>query len=110
MLAENRETEFTAEDLVDEDDWQLYEENEEDACIVSEASLFEEEEIDIPRLKQEIETIERFIDKAKHIKEDSKAKALLTALEQSFAKLRDMGANRKALIFTESTKTQSYLL
>ena len=109
MLAENRETEFTAEGLVDEDDWQLYEENEEDACMVSEASLFEEEEIDIPRLKQEIETIERFIDKAKHIKEDSKAKALLTALEQSFAKLRDMGANRKALIFTESTKTQSYL-
>lgn len=109
MLAENRETEFTAEGLVDEDDWLLYEENEEDACMVSEASLFEEEEIDIPRLKQEIETIEGFIDKAKHIKEDSKAKALLTALEQSFAKLHDMGANRKALIFTESTKTQSYL-
>ena len=109
MLAENRETEFSAEGLVDEDDWQLYEENEEDACMVSEAGLFEEEEIDIPRLKQEIETIERFIDKAKHIKEDSKAEALLTALEQSFAKLHDMGANRKALIFTESTKTQSYL-
>ena len=109
MLTENHKAEFHAEDLVDEDDWQLYEENEEDACMVAEESLLEEDEIDIPRLKKEIETIGEFINKAKHIQEDSKADALLTALEQSFAKLHDMGANRKALIFTESTKTQAYL-
>lgn len=109
MLTENHKAEFHAEELVDEDDWQLYEENEEDACMVAEESLLEEDEIDIPRLKKEIETIGEFINKAKHIQEDSKADALLTALEQSFAKLHDMGANRKALIFTESTKTQAYL-
>ena len=77
--------------------------------MVCEESLFDEDEIDVPRLKREIETVEGFIDKARHIKEESKAKALLIALEQSFDKLREMGANRKALIFTESTKTQAYL-
>ncbi|MGN0310090.1 MAG: helicase-related protein, partial [Bacteroides sp.] len=82
---------------------------EEEASMVCEEGLFDEEEIDIPRLKEEIETIEGFIEKARHIKEESKAQALLIALDQSFAKLHEMGANRKALIFTESTKTQAYL-
>ena len=54
MLTENHKTEFHAEELVDEDDWQLYEENEEDACMVAEESLLEEDEIDIPRLKKRL--------------------------------------------------------
>ena len=94
---------------MDEDEWQTYQEYEDDSAMVCEESLFDEDEIDVPRLKREIETVEGFIDKARHIKEESKAKALLIALEQSFDKLREMGANRKALIFTESTKTQAYL-
>lgn len=109
MLEANKNEELNVEELVDEDEWQTYQEYEDDSAMVCEESLFDEEEIDVPRLKREIETVEGFIDKARHIKEESKAKALLIALEQSFDKLREMGANRKALIFTESTKTQAYL-
>ncbi len=109
MLEANKTEELNVEELVDEDEWQTYQEYEDDSALVCEESLFDEDEIDVPRLKREIETVEGFIDKARHIKEESKAKALLIALEQSFDKLREMGANRKALIFTESTKTQAYL-
>ena len=109
MLEANKTEDLNVEELVDEDEWQTYQEYEDDSAMVSEKCFFDEEEIDVPRLKREIETVEGFIDKARHIKEDSKAKALLIALEQSFEKLHEMGANRKALIFTESTKTQAYL-
>ena len=109
MLEAHKTEELNVEELVDEDEWQTYQEFEDDSAMVGEERLFDEDEIDVPRLKREIETVEDFIDKARHIKEESKAKALLIALEQSFDKLREMGANRKALIFTESTKTQAYL-
>ena len=109
MLEAHKTEELNVEELVDEDEWQTYQEYEDDSAMVCEESLFDEDEIDVPRLKREIETVEGFIDKARHIKEESKAKALLIALEQSFDKVREMGANRKALIFTESTKTQAYL-
>ena len=109
MLEAHNTEELNVEELVDEDEWQTYQEYEDDSAMVGEERLFDEDEIDVPRLKREIETVEDFIDKARHIKEESKAKALLIALEQSFDKLREMGANRKALIFTESTKTQAYL-
>ena len=109
MLEAHKTEELNVEELVDEDEWQTYQEFEDDSAMVGEERLFDEDEIDVPRLKREIETVEGFIDKARHIKEESKAKALLIALEQSFDKLREMGANRKALIFTESTKTQAYL-
>ena len=109
MLEAHKTEELNVEELVDEDEWQTYQDFEDDSAMVGEERLFDEDEIDVPRLKREIETVEDFIDKARHIKEESKAKALLIALEQSFDKLREMGANRKALIFTESTKTQAYL-
>lgn len=109
MLTEQKETELDIETLVDEDEWQTYQEYKEEREVVCEEKLFEEDENDLPRLKQEIETIDEFIRKAKNIKEESKVKALLKALEESFTKLHEMGANRKALVFTESTKTQAYL-
>ena len=109
MLESNRLIDINPEEMVDEDDWAVYEENEDDAAFVGEQELFDEEEIDIPRLKAEIKTIEGFIAMAKGITTDSKASALLTGLEKSFAKLHEMGAERKALIFTESTKTQAFL-
>ena len=97
---------FDIDDLVDEDEWSLddYEELPEE-----EAELFDADEIDIPRLKAEIATIAGFIEKAKGIKKESKAKALSKALKEAFQKLEEEGAERKALIFTESTKTQAFL-
>lgn len=72
-------------------------------------SLTDDDCIDVPALKEEIAILEGFIEKAKTIGHDSKSVALLAALEQSFKIQEESGASRKALIFTESTKTQSYL-
>ena len=69
----------------------------------------DEKKINKAKLRDEIDTIQRFIDLAKKIPCDSKAKSLLNALEKAFSQLPAIGANRKALIFTESTRTQKYL-
>lgn len=69
----------------------------------------EDEEIDVPSLKAEIATIEGFIQQAKNVSDESKPRALLSALSEAFGQLEQQGARRKALIFTESTKTQAYL-
>ena len=47
---------------------------------------------------------------ATSIEHNAKGKALLKALHIAFAKAKEMGAAEKAIIFTESRKTQSYLL
>ena len=106
MLKNERQERFDVDDLVDDGDWSLdeYEELPEE-----EEDLFDAEEIDIPRLKTEIATVVGFIEKAKNIKTESKSKALTKALEEAFKKLAEQGAERKALIFTESTKTQAFL-
>jgi hypothetical protein len=44
------------------------------------------------------------------IEHNAKGRALLTALEVAFAKAAELGAAQKAIIFTESRRTQSYLL
>jgi hypothetical protein len=47
---------------------------------------------------------------AKRIRDNAKGEALLTALHRAFQELERLGAPRKALIFTESRRTQDYLL
>ena len=66
-------------------------------------------EINLKVLCAEIEKIKSFIELAKTIKKDEKSDVLLKALKTGFQKLDEMGANQKALIFTESRKTQLYL-
>jgi superfamily II DNA or RNA helicase len=65
--------------------------------------------IDRARLSAEIAELERYILWARSIGVDTKSRALLTALDVGFAELARMGARRKALIFTESRRTQEYL-
>ena len=107
MLKNEKQERFDVDDLVEDDeDWSL---DEYDELPEEEEELFDADEIDIPRLKAEIATIAGFIEKAKSIKTESKAKALTKALEEAFKKLAEQGAERKALIFTESTRTQTFL-
>ena len=46
---------------------------------------------------------------AQNIKEETKAIKLVEALEVAFNRIKAIGGNRKALIFTESRRTQEYL-
>ena len=61
-------------------------------------------------LQAEIADLEEFARLALSIDHNAKGKALLKALDVAFAKARELGAAEKAIIFTESRKTQSYLL
>ncbi|MEW5787294.1 MAG: SNF2-related protein [Pseudomonadota bacterium] len=61
-------------------------------------------------IEQEIEELRHFKTLATNIRDNAKGKALLTALDRAFAELDRLGAARKAIIFTESRRTQEYLL
>ena len=65
--------------------------------------------IDLAKLKLEIAELERFITWAHSIGVDTKSHALVKALEIGFAEMAKTGAARKALVFTESRRTQEHL-
>lgn len=67
------------------------------------------EAIDLRLLNKEIDEIKSFLDIARSIKKDSKAEKLLLALDKGFNQTIKLGGNKKALIFTESTRTQKFL-
>ncbi|MDP1527129.1 MAG: SNF2-related protein [Rhodocyclaceae bacterium] len=61
-------------------------------------------------LEQEIADLDAFAQLATSIQHNAKGKALLKALGVAFAKAKELGGAEKAIIFTESRRTQSYLL
>lgn len=61
-------------------------------------------------LEHEIAELTEFFTLAISITENAKGQALLSALGIAFAKAAELGAKQKALIFTESRRTQEYLL
>ena len=66
--------------------------------------------LDIQGIEAEIKELEAFRDLAVSITENAKGQALISALSQGFRKAIDLGGVEKALIFTESRKTQNYLI
>lgn len=65
--------------------------------------------IDRVKLREEIEVLRHLGDWARRIGIDTKTQTLLKALEIGFAQMATTGGARKALIFTESRRTQDYL-
>lgn len=91
---------------------------ETDLLEESQAEEVEEEEgipdeipnvIDRAQLEGEIAELDRYITIAHGIQVDTKTRALLKALEIGFNEMAKNGAARKAIIFTESRRTQEYL-
>jgi superfamily II DNA or RNA helicase len=102
-LAEELDEDYESlDELVDEggaDEW-----NGQDA---NEASSTRSER---DAIAHEIDELRHFKTLATNIRDNSKGKALLTALGRAFAELERLGAPKKAIIFTESKRTQAYLL
>lgn len=73
-----------------------------------EAATGEPAQLDI--LRQEIRDLERYRALAVAITQNAKGRALLVALDRAFMEAEKLGAPRKAIIFTESRRTQEYLL
>jgi hypothetical protein len=65
--------------------------------------------LDRQALNAEIAELARYAQWARRIGIDTKSRALLTALELGFAEMQKMSAGRKALVFTESRRTQDHL-
>lgn len=99
-LDEDWLTHFITDDDMDEE---LLEE-------IDEPNENTETTVDVDIVRSEIAEVEQYIRLANKIKEDSKSHALLTALDQGFGRMFEMGAQRKAVIFTESKRTQDYLI
>ena len=107
------------EELVDGDelgDDFLEEEQEiEDAVDESSNSLAvpgiapEKNQVDRQKLEAEIAELDHYAQWARSISVDTKTRTLCAALDIGFAEMKKMEAPRKALIFTESRRTQDYL-
>ena len=60
-------------------------------------------------IQEELDKVNAIIDVAKRIKTNSKVTALKQALEIDFSYQRDNGIAQKAVVFTESKRTQKYI-
>jgi SNF2 family DNA or RNA helicase len=96
-----------------EDEWAEDDEDSEDAKEAANSKLTPQQ---LEELRQEMSTLREFHALAKNIQKNSKGEVLLTALSRGFAAARSAKANhesaalqQKALIFTESRRTQEYL-
>ena len=94
------EAEEIEDDLLDEI---LAEDEEADAPETARVT------IDRKKLREEIEILQRLATWARGIGIDTKTHTLLKALDIGFEQMTTTGAARKALIFTESRRTQEYL-
>lgn len=105
VLQENLLQQLAEQDDINTDDWEdeLAEDEDEDAAGQ------QAREVTLAALQDEIAELDSFIEQARLLTTDTKADALLKALEHGFAQMAELGAPRKAIIFTESKRTQSYL-
>lgn len=64
---------------------------------------------ELTMMGEEVEALKQFQSLARSIIKNSKGEVLLTALKRGFAAATEKGAQKKAIIFTESRRTQEYL-
>ena len=97
-------------ELLDEDDLEGLDELQ-DEWTGDEEGLTESElaKIDPALLKDEIADLRRYADLAESITSNAKGDKLVPALGEAFRQAEALGAARKAVIFTESRRTQQYL-
>ena len=98
LLLELDEDFETADEL--DEEWQ------EEEVLIEEVIYSEQ---DIENIKVELKDLKEYRLLAQHIRKNSKAEHLFTALDKGFTELERLGANNKALIFTESRRTQDFL-
>lgn len=107
MLDRNKAASIGDNDIVNE-----YADDNDEWVDAEEVETYEAEElhpVDIEGIRKEIKELETFRDLAEKIRKNSKAEHLFVALDKGFEQLRSLGAASKALIFTESRRTQEFL-
>ena len=102
-----REPAESLEDALDQD-YEALDETAEEWADEEYAETLSEDNRDA--LEQEIADLDAFTELATSIEHNAKGLALLKALDIAFAKAQEIGAAQKAIIFTESRRTQDYLM
>lgn len=93
-------------DLVDE----LAEDAEDEGDDAEDTSISDLlDQIDIDKLNAEIAKVDDFLARARSIGTDTKTRQLITALDSGWKKLAELGAQQKAVVFTESRRTMQHL-
>mgnify|MGYP002567045781 CR=1 FL=1 len=98
------------ESELDLDDFDTYEELADEMADEEEDILTTDLMHDRDGIKKELAQLAQFAKLAKSITSNSKGDNLLIALQQGFQKTAELGGQKKAVIFTESRRTQEYLL
>jgi len=111
IIAEKKITHKDFEIATDDEDEliedYLEEEGNNPKVEIQEVQLFDK---DISAIEEEIEELETFIALAKSIEIDTKVKSLMKALTKGFEAQIQLGVkDQKAIIFTESRRTQQFL-
>lgn len=88
-----------------EDDFEVLEELQDEW----EEEEVPEPEIDPTLIREELAELLEYADLADRIQHNAKGEALLAALKMAFERACGLGAKKKAVIFTESRRTQDYL-
>lgn len=99
-------------DLADEldQDYEALDELADELEAVADGSAKVSTVAEISAIRAEVGELESFRNLAISITENAKGTALLQALNVAFKKLDELGAAKKAIVFTESRRTQEYLL
>lgn len=99
---------FTADDLTEEEIESL----EAETALVTEFGPGAAEALDKntrEAMRAEVDELRSYAALARSINVNQKAVKLLEALDMGFERLDELGAPQKAIIFTDSTKTQEYI-
>ncbi len=96
-------------DLLDGDDLDGIDDLEDEWCDDVEEDLRTLRNIDPVLLKDELDELRSYADLADKIENNAKGESLIPALHAAFKHAQQLGAARKAVIFTESRRTQEYL-
>ncbi|MGO2097155.1 MAG: SNF2-related protein, partial [Candidatus Microbacterium stercoravium] len=106
-LRDNRGGLFLADfEAGDELEEEIVEEAEETAAQSSSTALDGDM---LRRMRAEVDELREYAALARSITVNQKAVKLNEALDMGFERLRELGAAEKAIIFTDSTKTQEYI-
>jgi len=95
--------------IEDLDDYETGEETAEEAEEFNEKPAEFAEPADAQALRKEIASLKEFQLLAEGIRDNEKGFALLRGLKRAFEGILELEGNRKAVIFTESRRTQEYL-
>lgn len=98
------------ESELDMSDFDTYEELDDSDSDAEDDVLTADLEHDRAGIIKELERLNEYAELAKSINNNAKGDNLLLALEEGFNKIEELGGQRKAVIFTESRRTQEYLL